>query len=85
MSEGKSEAVGQEGCPAAATAEVREVIFVCTSNTCRSPMAEGVARQWFAEALGVPEAELKGKGWHIRSGGLSHDWEPEDSPVSTHR
>lgn len=34
-------------------------VFVCTGNTCRSPMAEAVARQWIAEGgLGKPEDGL---------------------------
>jgi protein-tyrosine-phosphatase len=39
------------------------LLFVCTGNTCRSPMAEGIAR-----------AELERRGWHnveVRSAGLA--------------
>jgi protein-tyrosine-phosphatase len=45
------------------------LLFVCTGNTCRSPMAEGIARR-----------ELERRGWtHVRvaSAGLAaHDGDP---------
>lgn len=28
---------------------MKTILFVCTGNTCRSPMAEGVARQWLEQ------------------------------------
>lgn len=40
--------------------EAPKVVFVCWGNICRSPMAEVVARQWFADE-GV-EAELSSAG-----------------------
>jgi hypothetical protein len=40
-------------------------------------MAEALGRKWFAERLGVNEAELLSNGYLIRSGGLSYDYEPE--------
>lgn len=39
----------------------QNVLFVCTGNTCRSPMAEGL----FRKALG------KREGWGVRSAGVS--------------
>jgi protein-tyrosine phosphatase len=51
---------GEQQRPATATFNV---LFVCTGNTCRSPMCEGIAR-----------AEIERRGWsnvHVASAGLS--------------
>lgn len=45
------------------------ILFVCTGNTCRSPMAEGIARQLLARKLGCREEELAGQGITVSSAG----------------
>ena len=47
------------------------VLFVCTGNTCRSPMAEGLAKQILAEIKGVPVDQLEAAGVRVRSAGVS--------------
>lgn len=52
------------------------ILFVCVSNTCRSPMAEHLFRK-----------KLEAKGWSaenyvVGSRSLSTDYEPEGSPAS---
>jgi protein-tyrosine phosphatase len=44
--------------------------FVCTGNTCRSPMAEGLARKLIADRLRVPPAKISKFGFHVRSMGV---------------
>jgi protein-tyrosine phosphatase len=45
------------------------LLFVCSGNTCRSPMAEAIARHLLAKKLGVNESELEKKGLSILSAG----------------
>ena len=45
------------------------VLFVCSGNTCRSPMAEAIARGVLAKSLHVPEADLERKGINVVSAG----------------
>lgn len=45
------------------------VLFVCTGNTCRSPMAEGLAKQAFARRLNCNVADLAKHSVEISSAG----------------
>ena len=45
------------------------ILFVCSGNSCRSPIAEGLCRKMLAEKLGVPPAELDEHGYAIASCG----------------
>ena len=45
------------------------ILFVCSGNTCRSPMAEAITRHLLAEANGVPDTDLERKGISVLSAG----------------
>jgi L-threonylcarbamoyladenylate synthase len=47
------------------------VVFVCTGNTCRSPMAEGLCKKLLADRLGCAAADLPGRGFYVLSAGLA--------------
>jgi tRNA threonylcarbamoyl adenosine modification protein (Sua5/YciO/YrdC/YwlC family) len=47
------------------------ILLVCTGNTCRSPMAEVMARRMIAERLGYKPCELADHGVLVMSAGLS--------------
>jgi len=47
------------------------VIFVCTGNTCRSPMAEVICRQLLAHRLGCSPDEVENYGYVLMSAGVA--------------
>lgn len=47
------------------------IVFVCTGNTCRSPMAAGMFRSLLAERLECPVEKLSNAGFAVQSAGLS--------------
>lgn len=49
----------------------RWTVFVCTGNTCRSPMAEAIAKGMIANRLGCTAAELPAKGYVVLSAGIA--------------
>ncbi|MHC5121893.1 MAG: L-threonylcarbamoyladenylate synthase [Planctomycetota bacterium] len=57
------------------------LLFVCTGNTCRSPMAEGFCRKYFSDNLGCQVDELEHLGYIIDSAGVAAC---EGAPASRH-
>ncbi len=45
------------------------ILFVCSGNTCRSPMAEAIARKYLAERMSVSPDELENRGISVMSAG----------------
>lgn len=45
------------------------LLFVCSGNTCRSPMAQAIARTLLSKKLGIPEDQLEAKGFSVLSAG----------------
>lgn len=48
----------------------RRIVFVCTGNTCRSPMAEGIAKQKLAQRLGCRVSQLPDRFYEVLSAGI---------------
>jgi protein-tyrosine-phosphatase len=47
------------------------ILFVCTGNLCRSPMAEFLMKRAIATRLKLSEASLAARGWIIESAGTN--------------
>ena len=55
------------------------LLFVCTGNTCRSPMAEGIARKILAVKVGCEPEELESNGIRVLSAGV---WAGDGTPAT---
>jgi protein-tyrosine phosphatase len=49
----------------------RMILFVCTGNTCRSPMAERICERLISERIGCSVDELERYGFVVMSAGIS--------------
>jgi tRNA threonylcarbamoyl adenosine modification protein (Sua5/YciO/YrdC/YwlC family) len=47
------------------------IVFVCTGNTCRSPLAEALCKKLLAERMGCAPEELPRRGFLVVSAGLA--------------
>jgi protein-tyrosine phosphatase len=56
------------------------ILFVCTGNTCRSPLAEVLCQQLLAHRLGCPPEELPRRGFIVLSAGLAAMMAGEAAP-----
>ena len=55
------------------------ILFVCTANICRSPVAEALLGDW-VKGTGLPGPEQPG-GWQVRSAGT---WAEPGAPAATY-
>jgi protein-tyrosine-phosphatase len=60
----------------------RTIVFVCTGNTCRSPLAAALCEAKLAERLGVAVPDLASAGFVVRSAGVAaYPGDPASDPA----
>lgn len=72
--DGDQWAVAREGALSAgeiAARLARRIVFVCTGNTCRSPLAEAICKRRLADRLGCAVDELPARGFVVASAGMA--------------
>jgi L-threonylcarbamoyladenylate synthase len=59
------------------------ILFICTGNTCRSPMAVGLFRKFLAQKLGCNVDQLEKIGYKVNSAGTmaAAGWPPSTAAV----
>ena len=75
----------REGAIASDTIEkltTKIILFVCSGNTCRSPMAEAICEKLLANRLGCPIDDLENRGYLILSAGISAVQDDCASPMA---
>lgn len=72
--QGRAAQVIRDGVYDARTIErlsMLRILFICTGNTCRSPMAAGIATQAVAQRLGCSPADVSANGVVVSSAGTA--------------
>lgn len=60
----------------------KRVLFLCTGNTCRSPLAEGLLKKRLGERFGLNAKDLGNFGFVVTSAGLVAGFGSPASPMS---
>ena len=62
-----------------------KLLFICTGNTCRSPMAEGLAREMLGDSFQVGSAGLAAYGGESASTHALEVLKEQNVDISSHR